>query len=254
MRAREYLEQHLKNILQRDWACPWPDKAVIEPPKDKRFGDLATNVAMVLAGETRSTPRELAARLSQALTNRDPEIASPDIISVDVAGPGFLNITFSPAFWRRTVSDVLTAGDRYGATKMGQGKKINIEYVSANPTGPLHIGHGRGAAIGDSLTRILRFMGYEVDTEYYLNDAGRQMRLLGQSVLARLRELQGGQAAPFPEDGYKGEYIKDIAQKALVGHGRLRPSRKILKKTRQRNYAEPWPNNSILEGIKRDLA
>ena len=243
MRAREYLEQHLKDVLS-ELAMPWPEKTVIEPPKDKRFGDLATNVAMVLAGETRSNPRELATRLSQALINRDPEIAA-----VEVAGPGFLNITFSPAFWRRTVSDVFAAGARYGATEMGEDKKVNVEYVSANPTGPLHIGHGRGAAIGDSLTRILRFMGYQVGTEYYLNDAGRQMRILGQSVLARLREIQGGDGT-FPEDGYKGEYIKDIAQEALSALGKRVEE---MEEDEAVDFCRTFATDSILKGIRRDL-
>jgi arginyl-tRNA synthetase len=251
VRAREYLEQHLKAVLS-EMGMPWPDKTVIEPPKDKRFGDLATNVAMVLAGQTRSNPRELAVRLSQALLSHGPEIASPEIISVDVAGPGFLNITFSPDFWRRTVSEVQDAGARYGASNMGAGKKVNVEYVSANPTGPLHIGHGRGAAIGDSLTRILRFMGYEVGTEYYLNDAGRQMRLLGQSVLARLREIQGGDGTfpPFPEDGYKGEYIKEIAQEAIVAMGEKASE---MGEDETVEFCRIFATDSILKGIRHDL-
>lgn len=243
MRARQHLQLLLRNVLSEE-GLPWPDKAVVEPPKDKRFGDLTTNVAMVLAKEVGTNPRELAARLARTLTDRDPELAS-----AEVAGPGFLNFAFTPEFWLRTVPEILSKQDRFGAVDIGQGRKVNVEYVSANPTGPLHIGHGRGAAVGDSLARILRFMGYRVTTEYYLNDAGRQMRLLGQSVLARLRELQGREGT-LPQDGYQGEYIREIAGEALQAMGNRTGE---MEEDEAVEFCRTLAARSILNGIKRDL-
>ncbi len=183
----------------------WPDKAVVEPPRDPRFGDLATNLALVLSGQAKTKPRELAETMRLELADSSEHIAS-----IEVAGPGFCNFTFTPSFWQQTVPAIHEAGDRYGSSTLGQGTRIQVEFVSANPTGPLHFGHGRGAAVGDSLTRILRFTGHEVGTEFYLNDAGRQMNLLGLSVWLRYQELCG-MVVPLPDDFYRGDYIVDIA-------------------------------------------
>ena len=179
MRAEQHLEASFRAVL-KNMNLPWPDKAVIEPSKDPKHGDLASNLALVSAKAAGMPPRELAAKMAEALRNEDASLAS-----VEVAGPGFLNVTFSPEFWRETIRRIDDAADRFGQATVGKGCKVQVEYVSANPTGPLHIGHGRGAAVGDTLARILRFAGYDVTTEYYINDAGRQMRLLGLSCVPR---------------------------------------------------------------------
>lgn len=242
MRAEDYITSLLDGIVQEQ-GLSWPDKALVEPPRDKQFGDVACNVALVLAKEARAKPRELAEKLRLAALERG------DVLdAVDVAGPGFLNFTLKPAFWQKAVNEILDQADNYGRHDLGKGRKIQIEYVSANPTGPLHIGHGRGAALGDSLARILRFTGHEVGTEYYINDAGRQMLLLGGSVWTRCQELLGREAS-LPEDGYKGDYIRDIAARALEAHPELATAGEEQALEICKNFAM----QDILEGIKADL-
>ena len=158
MRAEQHLEASFRAVL-KNMNLPWPDKAVIEPSKDPKHGDLASNLALVSAKAAGMPPRELAAKMAEALRNEDTSLAS-----VEVAGPGFLNVTFSPEFWRETIRRIDDAADRFGQATVGKGCKVQVEYVSANPTGPLHIGHGRGAAVGDTLARILRFASYDVTT------------------------------------------------------------------------------------------
>lgn len=243
MRARQQLLASLQAIV-KDMGLSWPEKATLEPPRDKSFGDLAANIALVLSKDAGVPPRELASRLAGALRDSDPAIAS-----VDIAGPGFLNVTYSPDFWRETVLHVEAAGDRYGATTVGAGRKAQVEYVSANPTGPLHIGHGRGAALGDCLARVLRFAGYDVTTEYYINDAGRQMRLLGLSVWLRALELSG-RAFTLPEDFYRGDYIKGIAAEMLAKD----PGLVDLPEAEGQDRCFEYAMNSIMDGIKQDLA
>ena len=241
MRAKQHLEKLLQDFVrERGWT--WPDKAGIEPPKDRQFGDMATNLAMVLSGQARMKPRDLAVAIKTALESRDATLA------LDIAGPGFLNATFTPAFWQRTVADILDHAGQYGAVNVGQGRKVQVEYVSANPTGPLHIGHGRGAATGDSLARILRFTGHEVTTEYYINDAGRQMRLLGLSVWVRLQQSQG-RDIPLPADCYQGDYIMDIAADVL----RDNPDIMSLPEAGAVDICRRRAMGDILAGIRKDL-
>lgn len=243
MRAEDYITSLLRDILQEQ-GLSWPDKALVEPPRDKQFGDVACNVALVLAKEARAKPRDLAEKLrAEALEH------GAGLEAVEVAGPGFLNFTLEQGFWQKTVNEILDKADDYGRHDIGKGRKVHVEYVSANPTGPLHIGHGRGAALGDSLARILRFTGHEVGTEYYINDAGRQMLLLGGSVWARCLELLGKEGA-FPEDGYKGDYIKDIAARALETHPELRDA----GEEQGLETCKLFAMQDILEGIKKDLA
>lgn len=223
-----------------EWSCA----ISLESPKDKRFGDLATNMAFLLSKKVGKSPRDIAQSIQERLKGQDARLAK-----VETAGPGFLNFTLAPSFWQEGLLDVLTQGDRFGAVDVGQNRKVQVEFVSANPTGPLHIGHGRGAALGDSLARILRFMGHDVTTEYYLNDAGRQMRLLGASVWARYGELCG-LGDHFPEDGYKGEYIRGLAQDLLDRDGR-----KLLDMAEQDalDACREFAVGAILDGIKHDL-
>jgi len=243
MRATEHVRQLLSATLA-DMGIAWPEKTTIEPPRDKKFGDLATNVAMVAAKTTGTPPRELAERLRQALLAAESGLAE-----VSVAGPGFLNVTFAPAFWQRTVLDVLDQGSDYGRLSLGNGTKIQVEFVSANPTGPLHIGHGRGAAVGDSLARVLRAAGYDVETEYYINDAGRQMRILGQSILYRCRELLGVPVTE-PEDYYRGDYVKDLARELIDREGRQLLE---LPEAEAVDVCRLYGEKEILAGIKKDL-
>lgn len=243
MRATEQLHRLVASALA-DMGLAWPDKTTIEPPRDKSFGDLATNAALVAAKTAKIAPRELAERLRQALLAADTGLAE-----VTVAGPGFLNVTFSPAFWQQTVLDVLRQGPDYGQGDVGAGTKVQVEFVSANPTGPLHIGHGRGAAVGDSLARVLRAAGYAVETEYYINDAGRQMRILGRSILYRCRELLGVPVTE-PEDYYRGDYVKDLARELVEREGRRLVD---LPEAEAVDVCRLYGEREILAGIKKDL-
>ena len=243
MRAIKQLEQHLQNIITT-LGYTMPAKVTIEPPKDKKFGDLAVNCALVLAKQVGKNPRELATEIAALL-----EGVSADIAKVEVAGPGFLNVTFSPAFWHHNVLMVEAAATQYGASTLGNNKKIQVEFVSANPTGPLHIGHGRGAAVGDSMVRILNFAGYNAFAEYYLNDAGNQMQTLGRSIWLRAHELQNTSTEPFPEKCYQGEYIIDIARTMLAEQ----PNLCSLPQEEGINACYLFGMNIILQGIKKDL-
>ena len=242
MRAKIHLENALKAVLA-DKGWEWPEKAVIEPPKDKQFGDMSVNVAMMLAKQAKKAPRAIAEDIVAALEG------DAHIEKIDIAGPGFLNFTFSQTFWHETVGVIKEAGESYGNSTMGNGTRIQVEYVSANPTGPLHIGHGRGAALGDSLTRILEKAGYDVEAEYYINDAGRQMLILGGSILYRAKQLAGQDVAE-PEDFYKGEYIKDIAAEML----KRQPDLLELDEAEATELCKDYGKDVILEGIKEDLA
>ncbi len=241
MRAKIHLEEALKKVLA-DNGWEWPEKAVIEPPKDKKFGDMSVNVAMMLAKQAKKAPRAIAEDIVAALEG------DALIEKIDIAGPGFLNFTFAPSFWQETVPAIIEAGESYGVSDMGKGTKVQVEYVSANPTGPLHIGHGRGAALGDSLTRIMKKAGYDVEAEYYINDAGRQMLILGGSILYRAK-LASGQDVAEPEDFYKGDYIADIAADVLKKH----PDLMEMDEAEATEICKVYGKDVILEGIKEDL-
>ncbi len=242
MRAETHLEEALKRVVaEKGWQ--WPEKAVIEPPKDRKFGDMSANVAMLLAGQARKNPRELAQELAEAV-----EAGDPDIVRAEVAGPGFLNVHYSLDFWKKTIRLIEEQAERFGFSDMGKGRKVQVEYVSANPTGPLHIGHGRGAALGDSLARILRSTGHDVETEYYVNDAGRQMKILGNSIWVRLLQDQG-RDIPDPDDFYKGEYIKDLSREVLELH----PGILDMAESEAVDICRQYGMGKILEGIKTDL-
>ena len=243
MRAADTLRAALRAAL-KDMELPWPAKLVVEPPREAKHGDLSTNAAMLLAKEARRNPRELGQALAERLS-----ALCPDIERVEVAGPGFCNVTFKPSFWRRAVTEVEAAGGAWGTSGAGAGRKVQVEFVSANPTGPLHVGHGRGAAVGDSLARLLRAAGYAVETEYYLNDAGRQMRKLDLSVWLRLRECLG-ERIDFPDDCYKGDYIRDIAADLL----REEPEIAHLPEDEALARCGAYAVERILAGIKADLA
>jgi arginyl-tRNA synthetase len=175
-----------------------------EPPRDPAHGDIATNAAMVLAKGARKKPREIAEPLLARLA------ANPDIVEGTVAGPGFINLRLSDGFWRERLRDCLQAGIAYGDSQLGGGRKVNVEYVSANPTGPLHVAHARGAVVGDALANLLLKAGYDVTKEYYINDAGAQVDVLGQSTWLRYREALGDHIGEIPSGLYPGEYLKEV--------------------------------------------
>ena len=183
---------------------------VIERPRDASHGDFSTNAAMTLAKAARSNPRAVAQALVAALP------ADASIAKVEIAGPGFINFHLAPAAWRAVVRDVHAQGDAYGRNASGGGQTVGVEYVSANPTGPLHVGHGRAAAIGDSIARLLAANGWKVVREFYYNDAGVQIENLAKSVTARIDGLKPGDDA-WPEAAYNGDYIADVADAYLRG-------------------------------------
>lgn len=187
----------------------------LDPPKSRQHGDYATNLAFLLAPTARKSPRQIA----ELLVGHLPP--SPDAIErVEIAGPGFINIFVADALRREALGEILARGNAYGHSETGQGRRVQVEFVSANPTGPLTIGHGRQAVLGDAIARLLECTGHKVTREYYFNDAGRQMKLLAESTRARYLELLG-RPAPFPQDGYHGEYIRQIAERIvdLQGNG-----------------------------------
>jgi arginyl-tRNA synthetase len=175
-----------------------------EPPRDAAHGDIATNAAMVLAKTARKKPRDIANALLPRLK------ANPDVVDGSVAGPGFINLKLSDAFWRERLRECLKEGDAYGDSTMGAGRKVNVEYVSANPTGPLHVAHARGAVVGDALANLLAKAGYAVTKEYYINDAGAQVDILGRSTFLRYKEALGDHIGTIPEGLYPGEYLKEV--------------------------------------------
>jgi arginyl-tRNA synthetase len=196
-----------------------PDDASVEgitlsAPKDPTHGDLATNAAMVLAKPAGVPPRKLAERIVPMLAS------DPGIDKVEIAGPGFINLTLSRAFWPSVLRMVLEQGDAYGRSAIGKGEAVNVEYVSANPTGPMHVGHCRGAVFGDALANLLAFASYDVTREYYVNDAGAQVDVLARSAFLRYREALGQDIGDIPEGLYPGDYLKPVGESLASNHGR----------------------------------
>ncbi|UCF65558.1 MAG: arginine--tRNA ligase [bacterium] len=209
-RIEWYLQSKIERALER---LSYPKLAYsFDIPKIETHGDLSVNLAMLLVKEVRQNPRQIA---QQIIDNLD--IDSAHIEKAEVAGPGFINFFFSPQYLQKTVSNILEEGNQYGRQDFGKTQNAQVEFVSANPTGPLTIGHGRQAVLGDTIANFLEWAGYSVTREYYFNNAGRQMRILGDSVKLRYEGLLG-KATEFPEDYYQGEYIVDIARKILEKH------------------------------------
>jgi len=204
---RTLVVSHLTEMMQSG-ALPEGlvlDNVTVEPPRDPAHGDMATNAAMVLAKPARMKPRDIADALASRLAE------DPRIETAEVAGPGFLNLRLSGDVWRGVVSGVLQQGNAFGRSGMGQGRKVNVEYVSANPTGPLHVGHTRGAVFGDALASLLAYSGHEVTREYYINDGGAQVDVLARSVYLRYLEALG-EAVEFPDGTYPGEYLIEVGE------------------------------------------
>jgi arginyl-tRNA synthetase len=202
-----------EGIQQGLWTAAAEGSFTLELPRHAAHGDFSTNMAMLIAGRDKRPPREVASLLVEKLQGHT------DLFDkVEIAGPGFVNFFVRGAMWQSVVQPICEQGQRYGLSQIGQQKKVLVEFVSANPTGPLSIGHGRQAVLGDAIARLLESTGHAVTREYYYNDAGRQMRVLGESTRARYLELLGVDA-DFPEDGYQGEYIYDIARKLEAEKG-----------------------------------
>lgn len=220
-------------------------RITVEPPRDASHGDISTNAAMLLAKPAGMKPRDIAEMIA-------PEIgALKGVANVDVAGPGFINASLTDEFWHNRLVDVLKAGTAYGASEIGDGEKINVEYVSANPTGPLHVAHARGAVVGDALVNLLRKAGFDVTSEYYINDAGNQVDQLARSAHLRYREALGEEIGEIPEGVYPGEYMIPIGQELAetLGDG--------LKDAPEEEWIDTFRNIAIerlLVGIKEDLA
>ncbi|MSO69885.1 MAG: arginine--tRNA ligase [Alphaproteobacteria bacterium] len=176
----------------------------VEPPREVAHGDVATNVAMVLAKPAKRSPRDIATLIAARLKR------APDIEAVEIAGPGFINLRLTPSFWHARLGEILREGIDYGVADLGKGAPVNVEYVSANPTGPLHVGHGRGTVFGEVLASLLARMGYKVTREYYINDAGAQVDILARSAHLRYREALGESIGEMPEGLYPGDYLKPV--------------------------------------------
>ena len=250
------MKQKVKEITQKalNKLCEAEDVSVdimglpkfdISRTKDAKFGDFATNIALVLSKELKVKPRELAQKIID-LMPKDSGI----IDKYEIAGPGFINFFLSPEVWRRNLDSIHDQKEKYGSSSELNGPRVLVEFVSANPTGPLHVGHGRGAAVGDSLARLLRATGFRVDSEYYVNDVGNQMNILGRSLYYRYRELQGDDVQ-FPENHYQGQYMKEMAIEFADSAEANRI--KGLQESEAVPIASAYACKKILEGIKDDL-
>ena len=220
-------------------------RVVVEPPKDPTHGDMATNAAMVLAKEAKAKPRDLAEKIAERLRADDL------VASVDVAGPGFINLTLNVTAWADALRSVLREGGAYGQSAVGAGEKVNVEYVSANPTGPMHVGHCRGAVFGDALASLLQLAGFDVVREYYINDAGAQVDVLARSAFLRYREALGENIGEIPEGLYPGDYLKPVGESLAAEHGKAllaMPEAEWLPAVRAKAIA------MMMEAIKGDLA
>ena len=216
----------------------------LDTPRDKTRGDLATTLALTLAKSEAKPPRKIAEIIVGNIRDEDGIIEKTDI-----AGPGFINFVFRRDRWKKTLFEIETDGAAFGLPNIGKGEKVLVEFVSANPTGPLHVGHGRGAALGDALANLLAAVGFAVSREFYINDAGRQVRLLALSVYARYQQSLGSEF-PFPEDGYHGSYIEELAQGFLKLHGNNFLS--IPFEACEGRFAE-YGKNTMLADIRTDL-
>ncbi len=243
---REKLERILKDAIDRavkkgllkNSSIP----VVLEIPNRAEFGHFATNICLTAASKEKMPPKEIAKILIDEMEDKEGIIEKKEI-----AGPGFINFWIKDSAWRKELLEVLSKGKDYGKQDIGRGKKIIVEFVSANPTGPLHIGHARGAALGDTLCRILSFLGYDVTREFYINDAGNQIRLLGESIYSRYRQMSDPDY-PFPENGYHGNYIFELAEKISKENNLDK-----MEKEEAIEFCAEKGKEILLEQIRKDL-
>lgn len=220
-------------------------RIAVEPPRDATHGDIATNAAMVLSKSVGKNPRELAGIIADILKN------DPDVEAVDVAGPGFINLRLKSVYWQRQLTGMLGEGTDFGRSTLGQNKKVNVEYVSANPTGPMHVGHCRGAVVGDVLANLLSFAGYDVTKEYYINDAGAQIDVVAKSAFLRYREALGEDIGEIPAGLYPGDYLIPVGKKLAADFG---TSLKEMPEEEMLALVRPIVIDQMLDMIKDDLA
>lgn len=231
MTMNDYLKRLLTEALNRTYPDAELPEIVLEKPRIAEHGDLATNVALTLAKPLRKPPRAIAEELVAAMVYDKGQLES-----VEIAGPGFINFRFAPGWLYTALQEVLSQGATYGKGKALDGKRYQVEFVSANPTGPLTVGHGRNAVLGDTIARLFEWAGANVDREYYFNNAGRQMRVLGNSVAVRYQQLLG-RDIELPEGSYEGEYIVDIAREMVEEHGDVfidQPDHVLFKETAEK--------------------
>jgi len=248
-------------VEKRDLPSSVFPEVEVEEPKLASHGDFSTNISMVMASSQKMPPRKIAETILKHLN--DPEGI---LLKTEIAGPGFINFFINPSSWHSVLYSIHEDDTRYGASDIGKGKKIQVEFVSSNPTGPLHVGHGRGAAVGDTLANILSFCGYDVEKEYYINDSGRQINTLGHSVFLRYKELFG-EDVEFPQDCYQGDYIRDLARE-IKNRGGTIPfdGQNTVQKSGAENNLQDMMDEKeaidicarfaaeyILEGIRKDL-
>ncbi|WP_068081667.1 arginine--tRNA ligase [Polycladidibacter stylochi] len=241
--------QRVKNIVsQLEFAPEGQEldlsRVTVEPPRDPAHGDLATNVAMLLAKPLKMKPRDIAERVAAAL-NEDSDVAS-----VAVAGPGFINIRLEQKVYSRIAKEVIEKGREFGRSKLGGGLKVNVEYVSANPTGPMHVGHTRGAVVGDALANLLAFAGYDVTREYLINDAGSQIDVLANSTYLRYREALGEDIGAIPEGLYPGDYLIPVGQTLAKEYG---PSLKDMPEAERLALLKQVSVDAMMKMIRQDL-
>ena len=248
---KEFLFRIFSDSLEKIGVTSF-EKLNFESPKNPDHGDLSCNIAMQLAKDLKKSPRDIAQSIIDNL-DYDPDAVS----EVSIAGPGFINIRFSPAFYTVLFEKVRLAGKDYGRSIIGKGLKVNVEYVSANPTGLLHLGHGRNAVIGDTVANLYEWCGYDVTREYYFNNAGNQMNNLGKSIYSRYMQMVDESFA-FPDDGYHGEYVKEIAAEIRKKHGSEYEDGSFQDMADIRKYGESWCFEKIREtlnnlNIKQDV-
>ncbi len=249
MNIFQYFELEVKKAVQaldiNDEAMNLVSRITVEPPRDPSHGDMATNAAMVLAKPAKKNPREIAAQIAEALNQNN------DIEQVDIAGPGFINIKLSDAFWTKQLDLMVREGEAFGKGLVSDGVPINVEYVSANPTGPMHVGLCRGAVVGDALANLLAFAGYKVTKEYYVNDAGGQIDVLAGSMFHRYREALGEEVGPVPEGMYPGEYLIAPAKALVDQYG----DKLITMDEAERvKILKEYAITSMMDMIREDLA
>ncbi len=240
---KKYLSKKLNDALH-SLSYEGLVKLTFEKPKDETHGDLTTNVAMLLAKSVKKNPRAVAQEITGKL-DLDPKYVS----KIEIAGPGFLNFRFTDEFHTAQIGSILQNPATFGRTDIGAGKKTQVEYVSANPTGPLSVGHGRQAAVGDTIANLLVWSGYDVTREYYYNNAGRQMRMLAESTYARYRQLFDS-TFPFPEEGYQGDYIREIAENLKKERG---DSIVSFQKEEALAACKEFAERTLFEAIKKVL-
>lgn len=243
---KQLRSQIISAIVTLDWPADLPTGSItVELPRDASHGDAATNAAMVLAKPLGKNPREVAEVLVKALANL------PHLKSAEIAGAGFINFRFQPAFWQQILPAITTQGTDFGTSDIGTGKKVNVEFVSANPTGPMHVGHARGAVFGDALSTLLIKAGFEVTKEYYINDAGSQVDTLARSLHLRYRETLGENIGEIPEGYYPGEYLIPAAQKLAARDGEK------WKNLPENEWLVPlrhYATDAMMDMIREDLA